>query len=92
MQSDAKRIGINLKLIRVARGLTQQQLGDEVGMHREYVAALEGGRFRDFGLIKASRLAKALGVPLDVLVDESPRLPRRRPVETTEQAAARRAG
>jgi transcriptional regulator with XRE-family HTH domain len=64
-------IGQRVKRLRIARGLTQQQLADGLGLTLGWVKTFEaGGRQADprFSLLK--QLAKVLGVPLQALVDD----------------------
>jgi len=51
---------------REARGLTQSQLGDIVGLTRQTIAAIEQRRYAP-SLEIAFRMARLFGVPLDQL-------------------------
>ncbi|WP_276199033.1 helix-turn-helix domain-containing protein [Chelatococcus sp. XZ-Ab1] len=66
---DAIEAGENaVRVLRKHRGLTQAALAEAVGVSQGYIAELEGGR--KSGTPETLRaLAKALGVPLDVLVE-----------------------
>jgi transcriptional regulator with XRE-family HTH domain len=67
-EGDLQRIvGLNLARVRHARGLTQEDLADELGFHRTYVGSLERGE-RNLSLKAVERLADSLRVnPLDLL-------------------------
>ncbi len=58
-----------LKLWRIRRGLTQQQLADRVGARLQYVWRVEQGRGCNRAVAK--KMAEALGVDLDELRAES---------------------
>lgn len=36
--------GLKLKMKRMEKGLTQQQLAEKLGLHRQYITAIEKGR------------------------------------------------
>ena len=57
----AKRLGRNLRRLREAKGLSQEQFADEAGIHRTYVSDLERGS-RNPTIRVVDRVAKALGV------------------------------
>jgi len=52
----------NLKDVRTARGLTQEQLADLSGIEQAVISALETGRNRSPGWRIVGRLARALDV------------------------------
>ncbi len=64
-----KSLGTRLRELRVAKGLTQEELADRAGLHRVHVTQLEGGRYQSPRLDTLGRLAKALGVSLGRLLD-----------------------
>jgi transcriptional regulator with XRE-family HTH domain len=53
--------GRRVRVLRVARGMSQEDLADAAGVHRTYVSSLERG-LRNVGLDNVYRLADALGV------------------------------
>lgn len=64
----------NVKLLQQLReqlGLTQQELGDRVGVTRQTIAAWERGD-RDVSVVQLARLGKALRVPLQFLLGPEP--------------------
>jgi putative transcriptional regulator len=63
-----RRFPMRLKELRQERGMTQQALATKVGVSREYIAQLEGGR-HDPPLSTLERLARALKVTVGKLVD-----------------------
>lgn len=67
-EGDLQRIvGLNLARVRHARGLSQEELADDLEFHRTYLGAVERGE-RNLTLKSVERLADKLGVaPLDLL-------------------------
>ncbi|MGZ3346339.1 MAG: helix-turn-helix domain-containing protein, partial [Caulobacteraceae bacterium] len=60
-------VGDNVKRLRVARGMTQEQLAFESRIDLTYMGGIERGR-RNPSLLVMSRVAEALGVePADLL-------------------------
>jgi transcriptional regulator with XRE-family HTH domain len=78
----------NLKRLREESGLSQQALADRSGVPRPTVAHLESGAANPT-LAVVTKLARALGVSLDGLVE--PRLPPIRVLEATELRSERHA-
>ena len=65
---DSRRaqFGLRVKLLRVGRGWSQEDLAEAAGLHRTYVSGLERG-LRNVGLDNVYALADALGVePADL--------------------------
>lgn len=62
---DAKVIGGRLRVLRLAAGLTQSQLGARLGTTQSAVARLEGGHQR-LSLPTLQRAADALGCDLRI--------------------------
>ncbi len=63
-------IGKNLKALRKAQQLTQEQLAEKATLHINYISAVERG-LKNISIVNIEKLAKALGVTMTVLVDES---------------------
>ncbi len=70
MEGELQRVvGRNLRAYRLARGLSQEQLADLVGVHRTYMGGVERGE-RNLTLRSVERLAEQTGVdPLSLLTD-----------------------
>lgn len=64
-------LGATVRRLREARGLTQEQLAHEAGLHRAVVGFIERGE-RDFGVSMLWPLAAALKVTAAALLDEQP--------------------
>jgi ribosome-binding protein aMBF1 (putative translation factor) len=64
-----KRLGREnaIKVLREHRGMTQRELADAVGLNALYLSQIETGRATG-GLGALTRLAKVLGVSLDLIV------------------------
>jgi transcriptional regulator with XRE-family HTH domain len=67
MPTTRNRLGMRLKSLREAQGLSQMVLASKVKITREYVNKLEAGRY-DPTLSVVRRLAKALKVTVGELV------------------------
>ena len=62
-----QQVGRNLKRIRKEKGMSQEELAFESGLHRTYISGIERGARNPTVLILA-RLAETLGVPMEQLV------------------------
>lgn len=62
------RLARKIKLLRAARGWSQETLAALAGLHRNYVSAVERGRV-NVGLDNLAKLARALDVPAHTLLD-----------------------
>ncbi|WP_343996315.1 helix-turn-helix transcriptional regulator, partial [Nocardioides dubius] len=62
-----QQVGRRMRVIRKEKGLSQEALAEELGLHRTYVGALERGE-RNPSLKVVSRLAVSLGVSTDYLL------------------------
>ncbi len=62
-----KLLGVNVRKLRLAAGLTQEQLAAEAGMERSYVSDLERGT-RNPSVTALGRLAEALEVEPHMLL------------------------
>ncbi|KJV38808.1 helix-turn-helix domain-containing protein [Brevundimonas sp. KM4] len=62
-----KRVGENVRRLREERGLSQETLAFEAGMHRTYVSGIERG-IRNPTVTVLERLASALKVAMADLV------------------------
>ena len=67
-----KRVGINLKRLRLDRGLSQEELAFEAGVHRTYISGVERG-VRNPTVLVLEEIAGALKVPTAELLEETPR-------------------
>lgn len=61
------RVGRNVRRIRKAQGLTQEDLADLSRLHPTYIGGIERGE-RNLGIDNLGRLADALRVDVTVLV------------------------
>lgn len=58
-----------VRVVRQFRLMTQRELGDRSGIRPNHISAIERGM--SYGLKSARRLAEALDIPVDVLLDRS---------------------
>lgn len=63
-----RRVGGNLRRIRVERGLSQEQFADVLGVHRTYMGGVERGE-RNLTLKSLERLADHLDIDPRILLD-----------------------
>lgn len=64
----ADRFATNLRRLRKAAGLTQEELAERAGVHRTEIGLLEHGKRRP-GLEMLVKLAGSLGVPPEELTE-----------------------
>ena len=62
------RLGDRIRKQREARGLTQQQLGDQCELHRTFVGSVERGE-RNVAILNLRKMAQVLRVKLAELLD-----------------------
>ena len=62
--------GQRVRALREHRGLSQEALADQSGLHRTYISSIERGQ-RNVGLDNVLRIASALGVPASALFEET---------------------
>lgn len=67
MDNSAKKLGQNIKRIRLAKGMTQGDLCRKLDLDRAYMSNIESGK-KNPTLATITNLAKALGVSLDELL------------------------
>lgn len=60
-RAELERFGSRVRVLRLAAGLTQQELADACGLNRVTLVRIEGG-LHDFGSSRVRALAEALGV------------------------------
>lgn len=66
-----RRLGLNIKQLRKAKGLSQEQFAFEADIHRTYVSDVERGS-RNPTVTVVEKFAKALGVTPGYLLDTEP--------------------
>jgi transcriptional regulator with XRE-family HTH domain len=64
----SKKLGVTIKRFRERRGLTQEALAKKAGLHRVYVAQIEG-QTKVPSLAALEKLAKALRVKVGRLLE-----------------------
>jgi transcriptional regulator with XRE-family HTH domain len=64
-----RRVGLNVKNVRRKRGLSQEGLAFECGLHRTYVSGVERG-IRNPTVVVLEKIAEALKVPAGRFLDE----------------------
>jgi len=64
-----RRLGLNLKELRVEQGFSQESFADHCGLHRTYISGIERGVRNPIVLI-LEKIAKGLKVPAGQLLDE----------------------
>lgn len=87
----ALTIGQLIKQSRLNRGLTQEELGELVGVKKSAVAKWENGRVSEIGRSNLQGLAKALGIDPAELIGEDGIEVRKRIKKDPKAAAAKAA-
>lgn len=67
MHDDAKKLGANLKKIRLSKGIKQVEIAKTLGVDRSFVSNIENGKTNPT-LSTITSLAKALGVSANELL------------------------
>jgi transcriptional regulator with XRE-family HTH domain len=67
MKEESKRLGENLKEIRVSKNITQSELAEKLGADKSFVSNIENGKTNPT-LSTITSLAKALGVSANELL------------------------
>lgn len=62
-----RRVGANIRRLRKAQGISQEELADRAGVHRTFVSQIERA-VKSPTLESLDRIARGLGVPLAELV------------------------
>jgi DNA-binding XRE family transcriptional regulator len=63
-----RRVGLNVKHLRQERGLSQEALAFECGLHRTYISGVERG-VRNPTVVVLEKIARALKAPTSRLLD-----------------------
>lgn len=63
----AKAMGERVRTLRLARGLSQEELGERSGLHRTYIGHLERGEV-NASLLNICKVAGALGADAGELI------------------------
>lgn len=67
-------IGQKIKKARIERGLTQQELGNIIGVQKSAIAKYENGRVVNIKRSTLQKIAKALNIrPSELIFSESPK-------------------
>jgi ribosome-binding protein aMBF1 (putative translation factor) len=61
-----------LVAMREARGLSQRELADLVGMKQPVIAKIEAGKTRNVGVLTIARIAAGLGAKMKITFEEKP--------------------
>jgi transcriptional regulator with XRE-family HTH domain len=68
-QPPLRKIGERVRKIRLARGLSQEDLAHNAGLDRSYMSGIERG-VRNITVLKLQSVARALKVPVRELLPE----------------------
>jgi len=67
VNNSAKKLGENIKMIRLAKGMTQGDLCRKLEVDRAYMSNVENGK-KNPTLSTITNIAKALNVPIEELM------------------------
>ena len=62
-----QNLGNTIEKLRKEKGLTQEELAEKAGLHRDYFCDIENGR--NISIKTAYKISRALGVKLSDLLD-----------------------
>ncbi len=65
-----KIFGLNIKLERLKKGLTQEHVAECLDLSSVYVSNVESGKHKQISLLNAHKFAKFYGKSLDYLLTE----------------------
>jgi transcriptional regulator with XRE-family HTH domain len=63
-----EQLGANVRAVRTSRGLTQEQVAFDTGLHLSFVSDIERGK-RNISVQTLLKLARALGVAAPALLE-----------------------
>jgi len=78
----------NIRLVRIAAGMSQERMAHDAGLDRAFVGTLERGQ-RNISIDNVERIAGVIGVAAHELLD--PRLPELRNLDVTMKRVPRSA-
>jgi len=62
-----KKLGINVKIVRIKKELTQEKLAEKIGVSQNYIASIECGK-ANMSIAKILELADYLEVDISMLL------------------------
>lgn len=65
-----KVFGLNIKLERLKRGLTQEKVAEALGFSAVYISNVESGKHKQVSLVNACKFAEFYNKTLDYLLAE----------------------
>ncbi|GBE11641.1 anaerobic benzoate catabolism transcriptional regulator [bacterium BMS3Bbin12] len=65
-----RRLARRVRLLRIARGWSQEVLAGLSGLHRTYIGAVERAE-RNISLDNIEKIARALDIPIPALLDDA---------------------
>lgn len=83
-QQEWRRIGEQVRQARLSLDKSQRELADEIGLDRTMLAKIENGS-RRLDAVELARLAQALGVSMEYLIEPQPAVVSRRTAMLTEE-------
>ncbi len=64
-----KHVGDKIRDYRIAKGLSQEALAHEAGLHRAYIGQIERGE-KNIGVQNLEKIASALKIKISKLIDQ----------------------
>jgi transcriptional regulator with XRE-family HTH domain len=63
------KLGQNIKKLRLEKGISQEELALQAGLHRNYIGAVERGE-NNISVLKLVKITKVLGVQAGLIIKD----------------------
>ena len=67
-QGYLKKVGANVKMLRIKQGMTQESVADRCGLNKHYISDIEHGK-RNPALLTLIKICEAMNVEINSIFD-----------------------